>query len=132
MTSSNRWRVVARLTGILLALGCGVPTGAKLLRRVPASPVVECGGSNGQRRYNYVTLESGARLALSADDLPDPSRCVPVGALLEKRRWELSIRLDGEGVRSSSPANRVVPALAALGVLLVVVAGRFSRERKPD
>jgi hypothetical protein len=132
MTSGTRWRVVARLTGILLALGCGAPTGAKLLRSLAASPVVKCAGSNGQRQYNYVTLESGARLALSADDLPDTSRCVPVGTLFEKRRWELSIRLDGESVRGSSPANRIVPALAALGVLLVVVAGRFSRERTPD
>ncbi len=107
--------------GLLLALACGLPIAARVLATLPSSRVVSCKSVTVHRTYAEVTFADGRTESLSPDDIRDPSRCLPVGTLVEKRRGELGYRIDGIPHLWTSNSWTVLPTLTFVGILLFVL-----------
>ena len=75
---------------VLAAFICTLPTVfvvADLLDAVSRQRVVACTVGHSHGAYAAIELENGGKRALHQE------KCVPIGAWLEKRRWELGYRI---------------------------------------
>ncbi len=109
------------LVGLLLALGLGIPLGGRFLRAAPKAQVTECRVTwlHGDRAN--VTLANGTALVFDQQDIPDPSKCIPVGTEVEKRSFEIGYWIGGiyHPLRAQSLLPMGAPCL--VGFLLLVL-----------
>lgn len=119
--------------GTFLCVTCGGPFLGHLLYTVPASRVRECSTYFAHGPRARIELESGFVADMGMSDLAYPERCVPSGALLEKRRFELVYRIDGVTQAVGTPDVLVKVIGGALGLVLIVVGvsiGIVGRHRR--
>lgn len=64
-----------------------------LFSTTPRQHAVACTVGHSHGEYADITVENGATLSLNFAKLEHPEKCVPIGAWIEKRRWELVIEL---------------------------------------
>lgn len=121
-----------RLTalGLLLLGGFGVPTAAKVLGTISPQRVLSCQVSHTHRYYANITVEKET-LSLTSDDMTTPQLCIPVGSTIEKRRWELGVRVDGRYLAPSSASWSVTPLALLVGFVLVAVGEVKHRRGRP-
>jgi hypothetical protein len=118
------------VAGLLLLVGPGIPFLAVWFLAVPRSTVSRCTLSYSHRNTLIIDLASGDQVFLTSEHLPDVSRCLADGTVIEKRRGELGYRI---GNKYQAPtADMVPPGVMVLvgGVLLFARAVLVRRQRR--
>jgi hypothetical protein len=106
--------------GLAVALACAYPIVRNLTVSVPASQVVSCKVTFSHQYFVYVTLRSGQALVLDRLDVPDPAKCLPPGATVEKAFGDFGYVIDGQRFFWRSQATREY--VLGMGVALFAAA----------
>ncbi len=118
------------LVGLLLSLGLGIPLGGRFLRAVPKAQVTECRGTWLHGYRANVTLANGTALAFEQQDIPDPSKCVPVGTEVEKRSFEIGYWIGGIYYPLRAQSLLPMGALCLVGLVFLVLGVILSMRQR--
>lgn len=110
--------LVALIFGILL-LGLGSEAIVRYFSRLPAQRVANCNVFQSHGPHLNLAFEDGTGLALSFQDIRNSDKCLDRGTIVEKRRSEFGIRLNGKsqdwGQRETSLSFLVFGLIMSIG-----------------
>lgn len=113
-----RQLIAVGAAGAVATIAFGVPILQNVLIEVPRSRVAACKAVVSHTYFLHVTLESGAKLVLQQEDVPNPAACIAPGSVLEKARGEFGYRINGRVYFWESQVRRTFAALAVVGLLV--------------
>lgn len=106
--------------GLFLGAGFGVPLCARIAKTTSPSRVQACSIQMSHGPNARLVLESGKSVLLGTADLAYPEHCLRVGTLVEKRRGELTYRINGSPAVVGTPDIVAACAGSLAGVVLIV------------